>query len=406
MARGRPPLIREAGARVPVTTDYVPPLRRQVGMMDIVGNDGGENATLTMVPALQGREHRPCGRCEILPPPLPERATLFLAPPLSHTAGTVRRVLRETGAAVDTGDDGLLRVDLAPGDLHPVLDALLVRLTAAEQTDTRTLLVAAGETPDIHDIVRARSLRALAATARADWLVDLLRDERLTTHLQPIVRATAPAEIFGYECLMRGLAPDGELIPPGTLYTAATDANLLFQLDLAARLGAIRSAHRQAITTRIFSIYDPAFCLRSTVRAIEAAGIPPEQVVFEAVESEEVRDTGHLLNVLSYYREAGFQVALDDLGSGYGSLALLTQLRPDFVKLDIALIRGVDQDPFKAILASKLLEAAHACGIQTVAEGVETSGEWRWLRDHGADLVQGFLFARPGDPAPVPIVPE
>ncbi len=380
--------------------------------MDIVGNNDGEDAILTMDRSSRGREHRPCGQCEVLPPPLPEHVTLFLAPPLSHTAGTVRRVLRDTGATVDTGDDELLRVDIAPGELGPVLDALLARLTAAEQTDTRTLLVAAGETPAIHDIVQARSLRALAATARADWLVDLLRDGRLTTHLQPIVRSAAPAEVFGYECLMRGQAPNGELIPPGIMYAAATDARLLFQLDLAARLAAIRTAHRQGITSRIFinfvptSIYDPAFCLRSTVRAIEAAGIPPEQVVFEAVESEEVRDTSHLLNVLSYYRDAGFQVALDDLGSGYGSLALLTQLRPDFVKLDMALIRDVDQDPFKAILASKLLEAAQACGIQTVAEGVETVGEWRWLRDHGADFAQGYLFARPADPAPLPIAPE
>jgi len=380
--------------------------------MDIIGHDGGEEALLTMGQPSRVREHRVCGRCEVLPPPLPERATLFLAPPLAHTAGTVRRVLRETGAEVDTGDDGLLTVDLAPGDLSMVLDALLAGLTAAEQTDTRTLLVGAGETPGLHDIVQARSLRALAATARADWLVELLREGRLTTHLQPIVRTAAPDEVFGYECLMRGLAPDGELILPGVMYTAATEAKLLFQLDLAARLAAIQTAHRQGISARIFinfvptSIYDPAFCLRSTVRAIEAAGIAPEQVVFEAVESEEVRDTGHLLNVLSYYRNAGFQVALDDLGSGYGSLTLLTQLRPDFVKLDMALIRGVDQDPFKAILASKLLEAAHDGGIQTIAEGVETVGEWRWLRDHGADFAQGYLFARPADPAPLPIAPE
>ena len=112
-----------------------------------------------------------------------------------------------------------------------------------------------------------------------------------------------------------------------------------------------------------------------TVKAvIEDAGIDPGRVVFEVVESDEVRDTAHLLDILSTYRAAGFRVALDDVGAGYSSLGLLARLRPDFVKLDMGLVRGVDADPYKAQVAGKLVEMARGLGVETVVERVETAG--------------------------------
>ena len=98
-------------------------------------------------------------------------------------------------------------------------------------------------------------------------------------------------------------------------------------------------------------------------------------------------------------------MALDDVGAGYNSLTLLTRLRPDFVKLDMELTRGVDRDRYKARVVGKLLEMARDIGARTVVEGVETDGEWVWARAHGADFVQGYLFARPATPPPVPVVP-
>lgn len=124
----------------------------------------------------------------------------------------------------------------------------------------------------------------------------------------------------------------------------------------------------------------------------EAVGLGP------AKPTESQGDTAHLTNILRFYREAGFRVALDDLGSGYASLNRLSELRPDYVKLDMQLIRGVDQDPFKATIADRLLSMARDLGVQTVMEGVETVNELRWAQDHRADFVQGYLLARPGNP--------
>ena len=108
---------------------------------------------------------------------------------------------------------------------------------------------------------------------------------------------------------------------------------------------------------------------------------------------------------MTTYRQAGFRVALDDLGAGYGSLNLLSQLRPDFVKLDMKLVRDVHLDPYKAGITSQLLEMARKLGIATVAEGIESAGELDWFRDHGVDFVQGFYIARPASPPPRPRPP-
>ena len=98
----------------------------------------------------------------------------------------------------------------------------------------------------------------------------------------------------------------------------------------------------------------------------------------------------------------GFRVALDDMGSGYNSLNSLTQIKPDFIKLDMQLIRGVHRDTYKSCVAAKLLEMAQALGVATVVEGVEEPAEWQWAADHGADFAQGYLFARPNAVPPQP----
>lgn len=229
----------------------------------------------------------------------------------------------------------------------------------------------------------------------------MLRERRLTTHFQPIVQSADPRVVLAHECLSRGVHPDGSLIPPMKLYQVATDANLLFVLGRTARLTAIRRAHEERLGSHIFinftpsSIYDPDYCLRSTVAAVRTAGIAPERVVFEVVESERIHDPKRLVGILNVHRLAGFKVALDDLGAGYSSLNLLGSLRPDSIKPDMEPTRGIADNPFKATIAAKLLEAARALGVETVAEGVETDAEWRWMRDHGADYQQGFLFAPP-----------
>jgi EAL domain-containing protein (putative c-di-GMP-specific phosphodiesterase class I) len=107
-------------------------------------------------------------------------------------------------------------------------------------------------------------------------------------------------------------------------------------------------------------------------------------VVFEVTETDEADDIYALKALTDHCRNNGFRVVPDDVGSGYSSLNLLYRLRPDCNKLEMDLIRGVEQDPYKAAIARKILEFAHNLGIGTIAEGVETLGEMDWVRTDGS----------------------
>jgi len=274
-------------------------------------------------------------------------------------------------------------------------------LTRKELQDTQVLMMTSDTAPQLQDFRRVTSLQQFVALSQSDWLLDMLSANQLTSYFQPIVLAKDTAQVFAQEALLRGIDTDGTLVYPGRIIELARDADLLFQLDLAARRSAIREAQRHGIQEHLFinfmpsALYDPTFCLRSTISAIDEASIPHEHVVFEVVESEQSPDISHLKTILNFYRNAGFQVALDDLGAGYSSLNLIHQLRPDFIKLDRELTHNVHQDPYKALIAEKLLEIAQRLEILTIVEGIECEEELQWAREHGASFVQGYLIGKP-----------
>ena len=301
-------------------------------------------------------------------------------------------------------------------DVMVLATALLPRLSGEELIVVRAMFEPEGTAASHADYFASRAVGTLLQRTRQRWLGDLLSDRRLVSYFQPIVTAGAPHEIYGYECLMRGRRPDdgAGLIYPDELLAAAHDADLLFPLDLAARLAAIQGAATHGIREAVFinfspaAIYDPAFCLRSTISAVTAAGLSPGQIVFEVTESERVpSNPGHLIGILDYYRAAGFRVALDDVGSGYSSLVMLGDVRPDFLKLDKGLTTGVMGDPFRAVIAEKLIEAALRTGMAIVAEGIETAEAAEWFGSRGVQFLQGYYFARPAAVPPrVLMAPE
>ncbi|HEX8272308.1 MAG TPA: EAL domain-containing protein [Longimicrobiaceae bacterium] len=351
-----------------------------------------------------------CTGCQILPRPLDSAGVLYVAPPLAHTRTSLRAAVTPRWHAEEP-HAGVLGFPVAPGELPQLLGTLAARLSEPELEGCRAVLVPEGTEFGIGHLLDTQPLRALVARGQAGWLGAMIEERRLFSHFQPIVSAREPGEVAAYECLVRGRGEDGATVFPDRLFAVARSADLLFHLDREARLTAIRESEAFGVRVPVFinfnptSIYDPAFCLRTTIAAARATRRTPADFVFEVVESDDVGDTGHLLRILDTYREAGFRVALDDLGAGYASLNLLSTLRPDFVKFDRELVQGVGGDPYKGAVLGKLLEMAAELGVRTIAEGVETEEEWRWLRDRGVDYVQGYLFARPATPPPLPRVP-
>jgi EAL domain-containing protein (putative c-di-GMP-specific phosphodiesterase class I) len=343
-----------------------------------------------------------CARCETLPCVVQGTGRLYLWLPMGHSLNKLIDYLQASRFEHQLlEDEQCLVIDLKENEIADTAIKLEAVLTSKELQDTRILFMGGVKEPQLCDFSRVTKLSEFVNLSQSGWLLKMLADERFTNHFQPIVYAEDTSQIFAQEALLRGIDENGSLIAPSPMFSVAREANLLFQLDRAARLTAIREAVRVKLTNRIFinftptAIYDPAFCLRSTVSAVKQAGIAHENVVFEVTESERAEDIHHLKNILRFYRDAGFLIALDDLGAGYSSLNLIHQLRPDFIKLDMDLVRNVHQDPYKAVITEKILDIAQSLNIKTIAEGVECQEELRWLRTHNATFVQGYLIAKP-----------
>jgi len=344
-------------------------------------------------------------------PDVPESAgRLFIWPPLGHTADKMRVLLARDGIPLDDRqDDGCLVIAVSAGGHEPLAGRIAGVLTAAEARDSRVLFVPGDTEPTLALMGQVDRLETYLAREQGHWLVDLMQDQRVTTLFQPIFYVDEPNRVFAHECLLRGVDAQGALIAPPIMFDIARRADLIFQLDKLARTTAVANAAARGIDTNIFinftpsAIYDPVNCLRTTLAAVDAAGLDRRQVVFEVIETENIGDPEHLASVLAFYRRAGFRVALDDLGGGYASLGLLPSLRPDFVKLDRSLVDGVHTETIKAVVVERLVQMAHDLNIAVVAEGVELADDLAWLQAHAVDFVQGFLLARP---APGPWHPE
>lgn len=288
--------------------------------------------------------------------------------------------------------------------LRAIVIPLRRDLTHMEAASVSVLYKADGSALAAADFPKVRTYVQFAMVVESQWLGDLLDEERFTSVLQSIVHADAPNQVFGREALLRGIGRDDSVIHPTFLFDAARGCGMLDRLELAARKAAIRRMVVDEVAETLFinvtpsAIEDPLASLSQTIEYIDQARVPHGRIVFEIVESDRAMDLSALQRLLASHREAGFRVALDDVGAGFSGLNLLHQLRPDFIKLDMELVHGVTEDPYKALITSKILEIANALGIQSIAEGVETEAELDWVRDNGATYAQGYIISRPTTP--------
>ena len=342
-----------------------------------------------------------CKKCDTTPPPFPKHGRLYIWPPVAHTGGKIISAIRKNGLqVVNNLAVSTLYTDFDIATLPSVMHALSDVLSPEEMHDTKALVMDNATEPTVDDIARVTSLFAIHARIGAGWLVDVLSESRLRSVFQPIFAASDLQNPFSHECLIRAVDSHGNTISPNRLFGAATSADLVFQLDRAARAANVRNAHAAGIDNIFInftpsSIYDHNFCLRSTLQIIDECGFDRSKVVFEVIETEKIHSTDHLRAILKSYRDSGFRVALDDVGSGYSTLNMLSQLQPDIIKIDRELIDYVDEDIYKQAIVSKLIDIAKQIGIEVVAEGIERQAELDFLLYHGVDYIQGFLLGRP-----------
>jgi EAL domain-containing protein (putative c-di-GMP-specific phosphodiesterase class I) len=262
----------------------------------------------------------------------------------------------------------------------------------------------------VHDglekaLAEACSREKADAEERRTRLEALIDDRAVHTLVHPLVDLR-DLSVIGYEALSRG-PQGGEFEMPDKLFKVAYDADLVIRLERLCRRSALQVASDLPDGRLLFvnvepeSISDPD--LRESVLAGIAADVPlePGRVVFEITERTAILDFPGFRASLDYLRALGFGIAVDDAGAGYGSLQCLAEIRPQWLKVDMSLVRGIDTDRVRRSLVEGLIAFANEIGGNIVAEGIERREELETLRELGVPYGQGFLFAHPSAPFPV-----
>jgi EAL domain-containing protein (putative c-di-GMP-specific phosphodiesterase class I) len=341
-----------------------------------------------------------CGKCDIVPEINDAFESIFIMLPTNHRRVTFENWLTNTLITYKHFDDGYLIYTSSVDEFFGKY--ILNYFNSVEMKDVKLLPLKNKNEITFSDLKNFKSLKEWQDIINGKQVIQIIKHQRIKTLFQPIIDIRNN-EIYGYEALNRGILPDGSLMQPGVLFSKAKEIDLLFNLDRICREASIKAASSQNIKSKIFinfiptAIYQPELCLKSTLQTLVDEHIDPRQVVFEVVESEKVVDYEHLNRILNYYRNKGFSVALDDIGSGYSNVEFLLNLKPDYMKIDMSIIRGIDKSPDQQLILKELVMHGRMLNQKILAEGIETVEEYNYIKSQDIDLVQGFYFGKPSE---------
>jgi len=222
------------------------------------------------------------------------------------------------------------------------------------------------------------------------------------TVFQPVV-GLQDGEVTGYEALSR-ISGESSIGNIDNLFTQAVRCGCLWELELLCRIRALEAAgplFRGKSGKKLFLnvnpgiLHAPAYVRGITGRKLAEYGICPAQVVFEISERSMAADLDAFSRIVTHYRTQGFQVAIDDVGAGFSGLNRISMIRPDYIKLDMHLIRDVHRDRLKYSLLRGMAEFARSSGSVLVGEGIECREEMETLSRLGIHLGQGYYILKP-----------
>lgn len=222
----------------------------------------------------------------------------------------------------------------------------------------------------------------------------------LRMHLQPEI-AVAGGAIVGFEALVRWQHPERGLLSPAEFVPMAEETGLIASIGEWVLREACAEASAWADRELTISVNvsarqlgDGGFVdLVDTV--LRTTGLAPQSLCLELTESAVIECGATTLSTLNGLKRLGVQLAIDDFGTGWSSLGHLRRFPIDVVKLDRSFVSGLDREPQDVSIAAAIISLAHALGLSTVAEGIETGEQLAVLASLGCDLGQGYLFARP-----------
>ncbi|WP_099664162.1 GGDEF domain-containing protein [Janthinobacterium sp. 13] len=232
-----------------------------------------------------------------------------------------------------------------------------------------------------------------------DALHEIIAGRKLSALFQPIIHMHS-GDIIGYEGLIRGPS-DSPLHAPMNLFKVARAHDLTLEVEHLCRQVVLERFAELQLPGKLFLNVSPeCLLLRNarhgeTLEYIEHIGINPDRVIIELTENQPTYDYELMREAVLHYRNMGFQIAIDDLGEGFSSLRLWSELRPEYVKIDMHFIQGINNDPVKLQFVRSIQEIAEKSGTLVIAEGIEAQTELLVLRDLGVAFGQGYHLGRP-----------
>lgn len=234
-------------------------------------------------------------------------------------------------------------------------------------------------------------------------LVTALSEKQFCLHYQPKINATTGV-LVGFEALVRWNHPSRGLLYPGSFIDAAERFGLIYDLgawvmEEACRQTAVWQRERRykvsvAVNVSALQFRNVNF-LSDVERILGSIDLNPKFLELEITESLVMESPEQFIHLLAKLHRLGVTISVDDFGTGYSSLSFVKQFPIDYLKIDRSFVNDITTDPSDAAICNTIITMAHNLGLLVVAEGVETEAQATFLREHGCDILQGFLISKP-----------
>jgi diguanylate cyclase (GGDEF)-like protein len=238
--------------------------------------------------------------------------------------------------------------------------------------------------------------------SRREALEYIISNKQIKTVFQPII-SLKDGSILGHEALSR-ITCESEISDTELLFAVAGEYNRLWDLELLCRTKALEAAYLFMIppySKMLFInvnpniLHDANFKKGLTTDFLTEYQIEPQNIIFEITERNVILDMGGFLSTIDHYRSQNYKIAIDDAGAGYSGLNLISDVNPNYIKLDMKLIRDINKDNLKYALVKGMVELSKASEISLIAEGIETKEELDTLIALGVQYGQGYFIQRP-----------
>ena len=237
---------------------------------------------------------------------------------------------------------------------------------------------------------------------KKDELLSIINGKKIYPVFQPIV-SLRDGKILGYEALSRiegksSIQSVEEFFVLGVMYGKTWEIEKLCRKKILQAYADFPEAAKKGklfINVNPLVMRDEKFKQSYTKKLLEKCGVNTNRIVIEVTERNTIENMEEFNETVNHYKQQGYEIAIDDMGAGYSGLNVVANTYPRYVKIDMALIQGIDKDPMRQALVKGLVEMSNHTAFDLVAEGIETEEELNILMRLGVSYGQGFLLGKP-----------